>query len=538
MIAQPEGIVSRAGLCWFGMQQLPARLDAFEKEIPGVREAKDIEYIHRMRVASRRLRAALPLFADCFLQKQYLRWMEEIANITRALGEARDADVQIAFLQKQVKKSTSRWKSRHPDTADQEPPEGPALRYLLAEREKKRSQLQGRVISALDALEKSRVIPDMKAVFSEAQGRRNRSLKRALAYGVSPAASLHIESRLEALLAYNAWVSHPEAVAEHHATRIAAKKLRYTMEVFGPIYRLGLNKPIARVKRIQEILGDLHDCDVWIDHIARILLRERSLLRTENEEKRPDTATLASLKLLLVEREHERTVMYRTFARFWESQERVGLWDGIRKTLVSGRKNRYRPAARVPEPEARVAVSALASAYPEGLPHTGTVTRLALLLFDNLLPLHQLGKDDRFLLECAAMLHDIGWTMGQKRHNRKSAAIIIADETLPFDLPERGIISLAAFAHRGRQPPEQELYFRLLSEKQQKTALYLAAILRVADGLDYLRQETVQEVHCVIDTRQVTLDVVSGADSTIEKEHARIKSDLFVRVFLRELVIR
>jgi len=536
MIAQPEGIVSRAGLCWFGMQQLPARLDAFEKEIPGIREAKDIEYIHRMRVASRRLRAALPLFADCFLQKQYLRWMEEIATITRALGEARDADVQIAFLQKQVKKSTSRWKSRHPDTADQGPPEAPALRYLLADREKKRSQLQGRVISALDALEKSRVIPDMKAAFS-ARENRIRSLNRALAYGVSPAASLHIESRLEALQAYKAWVSHPEAVAEHHATRIAAKKLRYTMEVFGPVYRLGLNKPLARVKRIQEILGDLHDCDVWIDHIARILLRERSLLRTENEEKRPDTATLASLKVLLMEREHERTILYRSFARFWESQERAGLWDGIRTTLVSGRKNRYRPAARVPEPEARVAVSALASAYPEGLSHTGTVTRLALMLFDNLLSLHQLGPEERFFLECAAMLHDIGWTKGQKQHNHKSAAIIIADETLPFDLPERGIISLAAFAHRGRSPPEQERYFRLLSEKQQKTALYLAAILRVADGLDYLRLDIVQEVHCVIDTRQVTLDIISGADSTVEKEHARMKSDLFVRVFLRELVI-
>jgi inorganic triphosphatase YgiF len=99
-----------SGLCWFMLQRLPPLLDAFAQEIEGVRLAEDIEYIHRMRVASRRLRAAFPLFASCFPQKQYGRWMAEIAGITRALGEARDADVQIAFLTKFQKKRLSAWK--------------------------------------------------------------------------------------------------------------------------------------------------------------------------------------------------------------------------------------------------------------------------------------------------------------------------------------------------------------------------------------------------------------------------------------------
>jgi hypothetical protein len=86
------------------MQKLPGLLDAFTTEISGVKEAQDIEYIHRMRVASRRLRAALPLFRTCFPDKQYLKWMQEITRITRALGDARDADVQIAFLIKSLKK--------------------------------------------------------------------------------------------------------------------------------------------------------------------------------------------------------------------------------------------------------------------------------------------------------------------------------------------------------------------------------------------------------------------------------------------------
>ena len=92
------------GLCWFAVQRLPPLLDAFTREIDGVRLAEDPEYIHRMRVATRRLRAALPLFRSCFTPKQYQRWMRDITRITRALGEARDADVQIAYLRKFLKK--------------------------------------------------------------------------------------------------------------------------------------------------------------------------------------------------------------------------------------------------------------------------------------------------------------------------------------------------------------------------------------------------------------------------------------------------
>src|SRR5512145_2616192 len=95
---------SSTGLCWYALQKLPGLLEAFTREIHGVKEGQDIEYIHRMRVASRRLRAALPLFRICFPRKQYLRWMQELTKITRALGEARDADVQIASLEKALKK--------------------------------------------------------------------------------------------------------------------------------------------------------------------------------------------------------------------------------------------------------------------------------------------------------------------------------------------------------------------------------------------------------------------------------------------------
>jgi hypothetical protein len=362
--------------------------------------------------------------------------------------------------------------------------------------------------------------------------------KRALAYGIAPVAALRIEERLSALLAFEPWVSHPEAVAEHHATRIAAKKLRYTLEVYAPVYRLNLAKPIRRVKAVQEILGDLHDCDVWIDTITRLLLHERSLMRTYNEEKRPDTKTLSSLKLFLAEREKERQQLYRHFVRYWASLKRERIWESLRTTLDAGRKQGFRPHALVPEAEIRASVALISGEYPAGQKHCLHVTKLAMMLFDSLQPFHKMDGRDRFLLECAGMLHDIGWAHGRRGHNRRGAAMIFADERLPLDLTERGVIALIAFAHRGSAPPESQAFFSLLSEEYQEKTLQLTGILRIADGLDYLHLGTAEEVHCVIGEAEITCDVIATSEISIEKERAREKSDLFLRAFGRNVVIR
>jgi len=522
--------------CYFGKQRLLPLLEAFYKESDGVRAAEDIEYIHRMRVASRRLRAALPIFSSCFPAKNYTRWSEEIKEITRALGEARDMDVQIAYLLKYQKRAEKAWKSKR-SGKEGEPPTSPAVRYLVLDLQKTRDHIQKEVLSALDSLEKSHVIDDMKSAFREPLPSMRGGLKRSFAYGISPVAALRIEKRLCTLLSFEPWVTHSEAVAEHHATRIAAKKLRYTLEVYAPVYRLGLKKPISRVKALQELLGDLHDCDVWIDTITRLLLRERSFLRTENEEKRPDTFTLSSLKIFLAERERERQQLYRRFVRYWSALKREDIWNGLRATLDSGRKMNFRPHVLVTEEEIRTAVVTISGEFPGGQKHSLHVTKLALMMFDSLKPLHKMDSRDRFLLECAGMLHDIGWKGGKKDHNKRSAAMIFADERLPLDLAERGIIALAAFAHRGSASLESQGFFYLLSPEYQKKILKLTGILRIADGLDYLHLGTAQEVHCVIE-EEIFCDVVAGSDITIEKERARTKSDLFIRAFGRNLVIR
>ncbi len=526
-----------AGLCWYGMQELPALLDAFIRESTGVKEAQDIEYIHRMRVASRRLRAALPLFRPCFPEKQFLNWMKEITRVTRALGEARDADVQIAFLRKFQKKIQNNFDPGNNYPGKQSSME-PAIRFLLETLQKKRTILQKHVLSAMSGLEKSRVHEEMHRVFSTMETEFQATRKRPVLYGIPPVAALRIEKRLGTLLSYEPWVSQPDAVAEHHAMRIAAKKLRYTMEIYGPVYRNNLEKPLRRVKKLQEILGEIHDCDVWIDHITTLLLHERSLLRSKKDVKRPETTTLSSLKLLLRDREMERERRYRQFMRYWQSLARVKLWDELHSALNNGRKTRFRPPGSYHPDEAEIAVDALAALCPDVQPHSRHVTCLALKFFDELQPLHLLGEHDRFLLGCAGQLHDIGWTGGEAGHNRRGAERVFTDATLPFDLAERGILAFIILLHRGKVRSTAGPYLGLIPSTCRNKALMLAAILRVADGLDYLHTGAVDEIRCNLSTDGITCTVTGTGDFSAEIKRALNKADLLGQVTGKNLVIR
>ena len=67
--------------------------------LEGTRAGDDIEALHDMRVASRRLRAAFSVFAAAFPPKPFAVTEKEVARVTDALGAVRDADVQIEFMQ-------------------------------------------------------------------------------------------------------------------------------------------------------------------------------------------------------------------------------------------------------------------------------------------------------------------------------------------------------------------------------------------------------------------------------------------------------
>ena len=75
-----------------------ARADELLEHSEGVLDTGDIERVHAMRVASRRLRAAMEVFAPCFPRKPFKTALKEVKEIADALGERRDRDVSIDAL--------------------------------------------------------------------------------------------------------------------------------------------------------------------------------------------------------------------------------------------------------------------------------------------------------------------------------------------------------------------------------------------------------------------------------------------------------
>ncbi len=462
--------------------------------------------------------------------------MQELQQITRALGDARDTDVQIAFL---LHLKEERAQKNDPDPGARPPlPTDGIETILLTRLQKKRQKLQNAVLSALENLERSGIPEDMRVECTDLLTRAKQARARPAASGIPAVAATRISRRLDLLLQYERWVYNPDAVAEHHAMRIAAKKLRYIMETYAPVYRRNLKKPLARVKKIQEILGDLHDCDVWIDTVMAMLLDERTSPGTDITSPDIQESRVTSYRHFLSEREKERKRIYRRFVRYWESVRRAGLWDELRGTLTGGRKERFR-LPDTPSADAILSsVSILSGQFPEGIPHSRTVTALALRIFDDLEPLHQMQAHERFLLECACSLHDIGWKYGQKGHAKRSGEIIVSDDTLPVDIIDRGMIGIVSRAHRGKVRLESDGFFSLLSPEQQKNVRMLASLIRVADGLDELHLGSITSVHCTSGPHEAVVEISAMRDASAEIERASEKGDLFRQVFERTLVIR
>jgi hypothetical protein len=183
------------------------------------------------------------------------------------------------------------------------------------------------------------------------------------------------------------------------------------------------------------------------------------------------------------------------------------------------------------------AVLRLASSCDYEQEHTHHVTRLSLRLFDELRPLHRLGAAERFWLRCGALLHDIGWIEGQKGHHKTSLHVILKAPDLPLAERERLIVGSIARYHRGALPKDKHQHFAALSPVDQRIVTILAALLRVADGLDRTHYRVVQDLRCDVSPQRVTVDCLANGNAELERERALEKGDLLMRAFDRELVI-
>ncbi|MDR3709683.1 MAG: CHAD domain-containing protein [Capsulimonadaceae bacterium] len=124
--------------------------------------------------------------------------------------------------------------------------------------------------------------------------------------------------RLTEMVRFAAHIGDPNRVQELHNMRIAAKRLRYTLEIFQPCFTGSLAKEYKavydRVKSIQEQIGEIHDCDVRGPAIQTFL--------DDHARRRPEIRI--GLERLIAREKNERDRMYAEFIEYWAGLCRKG----------------------------------------------------------------------------------------------------------------------------------------------------------------------------------------------------------------------
>jgi CHAD domain-containing protein len=287
------------------------------------------ESLHRVRVASRRLRSFLPLFAVCVSRKICKRWRKQLRCLTRALGGVRDTDVQIACVEDFLEHQASL-------------EERPGIERLLLRLQQRRHALREPVETALERFTARHLAEEMEQTLmhlvsvSQASGA---ALPGPYVYRKIRKA---VQTRLQAFEMYAPYVEHPECSDELHAMRIAAKHLRYLLQACVPFYLDVLQEPVRTASTFQTLLGDIHDCDVWAHDLPLFLEEEsqRTLAYFGNLE--PFAPLVPGIMALQENRQHYRMQRYEEFVTFWHQVQEQGIWAQLRQTLDATVENAER----------------------------------------------------------------------------------------------------------------------------------------------------------------------------------------------------
>ncbi len=285
-------------------------------QLKGVRKAEDIECVHQARVASRRLRAALGMFDGCFRAKRVKRWRRQIRRVTAGLGAARDADVQIEYL------CSTLAATLHKDHTL-------GIARLLTQCHKRRAVMQAATVAAVDRLQRCGLLDDMKAATKDVVScgkARRLSVRSPVAYRRT---AEHILRRCDRLLDYQDCLADPEDRRRHHAMRIAAKRLRYTLEIAKPVYGGGLAGYIVAVKKVQALLGDVHDCDLWEELLLAFAAQQRRRIVKRYGGVGPFAQLGAGIEFLRLQRKEERRKVFQELVQYWQELRQNELWESL-----------------------------------------------------------------------------------------------------------------------------------------------------------------------------------------------------------------
>lgn len=217
----------------------------------------DPEGVHNMRVASRRLRGALGDFMPYLRKRKLAACLEQIKAIAQALGSVRDYDVEILTLETIATKAPTEFAT--------------GITRFAAFSRASRAEARVKLMLPLESQSLQELRTKFAAAVEEGAPPKRGKPKQKIS-AITPTyrevAQLVILSRLEALEQFSDSLYQPLRIKPLHKMRIAAKHLRYALELFEHCWGSPLLAVGKRVAALQSSLGKLHDCDVWIERFG------------------------------------------------------------------------------------------------------------------------------------------------------------------------------------------------------------------------------------------------------------------------------
>jgi CHAD domain-containing protein len=219
---------------------------------PGTRLGLDAEYLHDMRVASRRLREALRVFRDALPARRVQALRRHLRWIGNGLGRVRDLDVHLTDLEEEARNVPFSLRS------------GLLLyRDLLRAR---RSKAREALLRMLATRRYAGFVESFGSFLRK--GAPKRPSAPAAAEPVTTAARAAIRRRLKRVLKDGRAVGPDTPDEELHRLRIRCKRLRYTCEFFAGLYGAPAEDMARRAKSVQDVLGRHQDSVVAADTLA------------------------------------------------------------------------------------------------------------------------------------------------------------------------------------------------------------------------------------------------------------------------------
>lgn len=294
------------------------QITSLRKTAKNALRRKNTEDIHDLRVASRRIRTCLSLFSDYLPSRKSKPWVKDIKTITQSYGRVRDLDVQIDLLNNLYK--TAQDKSMLA-----------GLRRVRLRLRQKRAKQESETRALTAAILENPTLLEMQnwaeSIIASPNSVEDNSIK------LFQTAYSQIQTRLDEFLFFEVFIFDPERINELHQMRIAAKHLRYALEIFSDFYSSKTDFALDIARKTQQILGEIHDADVWSMYLPRFLNREQARVNHFYGYISPFNRLKPGIEFLLENRKTERERLYNQFLQEWKKWKMKETWLNLRKII-------------------------------------------------------------------------------------------------------------------------------------------------------------------------------------------------------------